>query len=79
MSGAPGIGKSTFAWEICHLWANDKLFTEYDLVILLRFSNKDVREAKEVHDLIEYHYKEKKRVVKDILSSSGKLRVGRFK
>ena len=71
MSGAPGIGKSTFAWEICHLWANDKLFTEYDLVILLRFSNKDVREAKEVHDLIEYHYKEKKRVVKDILSSSG--------
>ena len=51
VDGAPGIGKSTFALNMCQLWANDQCFTQYDLVVLLRFRDKAVREAKDVRDL----------------------------
>ena len=29
IEGAPGIGKSTFAWEVCHKWGQHQLFNEY--------------------------------------------------
>ena len=54
IEGAPGIGKSTFAWEVCHKWGQHQLFNEYSLVILLKFRDKRVQEAKSVSDLL-YH------------------------
>ena len=37
VEGAPGIGKSTFAWEVCQKWGQHQLFNEYSLVVLLKF------------------------------------------
>ena len=54
IEGAPGIGKSTFAWEVCHKWGQHQLFNEYSLVVLLKFRDKRVQEAKSVSDLL-YH------------------------
>ena len=54
IEGAPGIGKSTFAWEICRKWGQHQLFNEYSLVVLLRFRDKRVQEAKSVSDLFYY-------------------------
>ena len=31
IESAPGIGKSTFAWEMCQKWGQHKLFNEYSL------------------------------------------------
>ena len=45
ITGAPGIGKSTFAWELCRKWGNGELLQHYSLVILLRLRDKNVREA----------------------------------
>ena len=54
VEGAPGIGKSTFAWEVCRKWGQRQLFNEYSLVVLLKFRDKRVQEAKSVSDLF-YH------------------------
>ena len=36
VEGAPGVGKSTFAWKLCHKWGKGKLLQQYQLVVLLR-------------------------------------------
>ena len=54
IEGAPGIGKSTFAWEVCQKWGQHQLFNEYSLVVLLKFRDKRVQEAKTISDLF-YH------------------------
>ena len=48
------MGKSTFAWEVCQKWGHHQLFNEYSLVVLLKFRDKRVQEAKSVSDLF-YH------------------------
>ena len=54
IEGAPGIGKSTFAWELCQKWGQHQLFKKYSLVVMLKFRDKRVQEAKSVSDLF-YH------------------------
>ena len=54
IEGAPGIGKSTFAWEVCQKWGQHQLFKKYSLVVLLKFRDKRVQEAKTVSELF-YH------------------------
>ena len=36
VEGAPGIGKSAFAWKLCRKWGKGKLLQQYQLVVLLR-------------------------------------------
>ena len=54
IEGAPGIGKSTFAWEVCQKWGQHQLFKKYSLVVLFKFRDKRVQEAKSVSELF-YH------------------------
>ena len=54
VEGAPGIGKTTFAWEVCRKWANGEILQEYGLVVLLRLRDKRVREAKTSFDLFHH-------------------------
>ena len=51
VEGAPGVGKSTFAWEFCRRWMNDEIAQQYHLVLLLRLRDKRIREAKYLKDL----------------------------
>ena len=55
VEGAPGVGKSTFAWKLCHKWGKGKLLQQYQLVVLLRLRDKRVRAAKNISDLFRYH------------------------
>ena len=72
IEGAPGIGKSTFAWEICQKWGQHQLFNKYSLVVLLKFRDERVHEAKTVSKLF-YHPNSKLRseIVKAITKSGG--------
>jgi len=54
VEGAPGVGKTTFAWEFCKKWGKGELKQEYSLVILLRLRDKRIQEAKCLRDLL-YH------------------------
>ena len=51
VEGAPGVGKSIFAWEFCRKWMNGEIAQQYHLVLLLRLRDKRIREAKCLKDL----------------------------
>ena len=58
VEGAPGIGKSTFAWEQCRQWSTSKLLQQFSLVVLLRLREEGVQTATTISDLLYHHDKE---------------------
>ena len=72
IEGAPGIGKSTFAWEVCQKWGQHQLFKKYSLVVLLKFRDKRVQEAKTVSELFYHpHSKLQSELVDCVVLSGG--------
>jgi len=73
VEGAPGVGKSTFAWKLCHKWGKGKLLPQYQLVVLLRLRDKSVRAAKNISDLFQYHdHQIQQAVLEEIQRTRGK-------
>ena len=73
VEGAPGVGKSTFAWKLCRKWAKKKLLQQYQLVILLKFQDKSLRAAKNISDLFQYHdHQVQQAAVEEIQDTWGK-------
>ena len=54
VEGAPGVGKSTFAWEYCRRWERGEIGQHYQLVLLLGLRDRDISRARTLGDLI-YH------------------------
>ena len=50
--GAPGVGKTTLAWQVCHRWGKGELFQQYDLVVLVKLREEVVRKAKTLANLL---------------------------
>ena len=73
VEGAPGVGKSTFAWKLCRKWSKGKLLHQYRLVVLLRLRDKRVRETKSVTDLFYYYNRQiQQTVVEEIQATGGR-------
>ena len=51
VEGAPGIGKSTFAWELCRKWEEFSCMQQYSLVILLRLREEEVQKIANINQL----------------------------
>ena len=51
VEGAPGIGKSTFAWELCRKWEEFSCMQQYSLVILLRLREEEVQKIASINQL----------------------------
>ena len=72
IEGAPGIGKSTFAWEVCQKWGEHELFHDYFLVVMLKFRDKRVHEAKNISDLFYHpHPQLQSVIINDIILTRG--------
>ena len=54
IEGAPGIGKTTFLWQVCHQWAVGTLLQQWELVILVQLRDKIARTSQCLSDLL-YH------------------------
>ena len=54
VEGAPGIGKSTFVWELCRQWPTLESLKRFSLVVLLRLREERVQTATHITDLL-YH------------------------
>lgn len=52
MEGAPGIGKSTFAWELCHQWKEILALKIYSAVVFVSLREKSAQQAKSIRDLM---------------------------
>ena len=72
IEGAPGIGKSTLAWELCRKWEEISCMQQYSLVVLLRLREEEVQNITEVsHLFITYESKHKKSLVEEVSESQG--------
>ena len=54
VEGAPGVGKSTFAWEFCRKWERGEIAQQYRLVLLLRLRDERMSKAQSLRDLLYY-------------------------
>ena len=54
VEGPPGIGKSTFAWELCRKWDEIESLRDYHTVVLLKLREKWVLNATSLSDLFRY-------------------------
>ena len=72
IEGAPGIGKSTLAWELCRKWEELSCMQQYSLVVLLRLREQRVQQISEVsHLFISYESKHKKSLVEEVSGNQG--------
>ena len=70
IEGAPGIGKSTLAWELCRKWEEFACMRQYRLVTLLRLREEEVQSIASVSQLFESEDKEA--LAKDVSDSQGR-------
>jgi len=71
VEGAPGVGKSTFAWELCRRWDEIEAMKKYSVIVLLRLRDKQVQEAKSVGDLFYHDNSNIQRDVVEVITSTG--------
>ena len=73
IEGAPGIGKSALAWELCRKWEKYASMEAYSLVILLRLREKRVQNISGVSSLFyAYSRADRTSLVEDIINNQGK-------
>ena len=51
MEGAPGVGKSTMAWDICRKWGMGELFEEFEIVLFVQLRDEAIQSARSLEDL----------------------------
>ena len=71
VEGAPGMGKSTLAWKLCHEWGKGKLFQQYQLVVLLKLRDETVQAAKNISDLLQYHHHQIQQAAVNVIQKTG--------
>ena len=74
VEGAPGIGKSAFAWEMCRKWENIHSLRAYQLVVLLKLREPWVLNAASLSDLFRVPFNPilSKSVAEELSDSQGK-------
>ena len=72
MEGAPGIGKSTLAWEFCRKWEEFSCMKQYSLVVLLRLREEEVQKIENISQLFcQYESEDKKSLVEEVSKRQG--------
>ena len=54
IEGAPGVGKTTFAWDQCRQWAEGKLLQDYTIVLLLPLRDNKIRQITSLPSLFRH-------------------------
>ena len=73
IEGAPGVGKTTFAWDQYRQWAEGKLLQAYSIVLLLPLRDNNIRQITALPSLFR-HIKEEVRdeVTRTVVENHGK-------
>ena len=71
VEGAPGVGKTTFAWDQCQQWAEGKLLQAYSIVLLLPLRDNNIRQISSLPDLFRHTKQEVREEVSRRVAESG--------
>ena len=74
VEGPPGIGKSTFAWELCRRWDGIESLRDYHTVVLLKLREKWVLNATSLSYLFRYPSNPdfSKNIAEELVATQGK-------
>ena len=71
VEGAPGVGKTMFAWDQCRQWAEGKLLQAYSIVLLLPLRDNNIRQISSLPDLFRHTKREVREEVSRRVAESG--------
>ena len=72
VEGAPGVGKTTFASELCKQWADGKFLQEWSVVVMVKLRDERTRAAKNLYDILYYPENEiRQKVAKELVCQNG--------
>ena len=73
VEGAPGVGKTTFAFELCKQWARGEILQEWQAVIILKLRDRRMRTATSLDQILCYPSDPEihKAVVRELSSQNG--------
>ena len=72
IEGASGVGKTTFSWEFCRKWGRGDILQSYSMLLLLPLRDKNLKDAKNLSDIIRHQNSElKQAVVQTITRNQG--------
>ena len=54
VEGAPGVGKTTLAWELCRQWREGNLLQKWELVVFIQLRNQCIRCAESLEQLLHH-------------------------
>ena len=73
IEGAPGVGKTTFAWEQCRQWAEGKLLQTYSIVLLVLLRDNNIRQITSLSSLFRHNNEEvRKEVARNVVDNHGR-------
>ena len=73
IEGAPGVGKTTFAWDQCRQWAEGKLLQAYSIVLLLPLRDNNIRQITSIPSLFRHSQRQvREEVSRRVAESEGK-------
>ena len=73
IEGAPGVGKTTFAWDQCQQWAEGKLLQDYSIVLLLPLRDNNIRQITSLSSLFRHSERQvSAEVSRRVVESNGK-------
>ena len=73
VEGAPGVGKTTFAFELCKRWARGEILQDWPVVVIIKLRDRRARTAQNMYDLLQHPRPEvKQAVVDELIDQDGK-------
>ena len=70
IEGAPGSGKTTLFWHICQKWSAGELFSQFQLVLLVKLRDCEVQKAEKFEDILPFT-DEKESIAHEIVHHKG--------
>ena len=72
VEGAPGVGKTTFAFELCKQWARGEILQEWGVVVIIKLRDQRTRTAQTINDLLYHPNPNYHQAVTELIEQDGK-------
>ena len=72
VEGAPGVGKTTFAFKLCKQWARGEILQEWGVVVIIKLRDQRTRTAQSINDLLYHPDPKLRQAVTELVELNGK-------